>query len=68
MPKKASTRTQICSSCLDEVGSRDMYTVMKPMHPGAQIGNHYYTPFCPKCVEQFPGSYLGIHAEPKNKK
>ena len=65
-----AARTQVCSSCIGEFPAKEMWTVARPMHRGADgsNGNIYYTPYCDKCKTKRTGEYLFVKEEPKSKK
>jgi len=61
---KRVVRTTVCTNCLDEFVTKEMYTVVRKMHRGVAT-NHdeYYAPYCEDCISD-KESYLRILEEP----
>jgi predicted nucleic-acid-binding Zn-ribbon protein len=57
--------TTVCSNCLEDFPSKELYTVSRKSHRGIET-NHdeYYAPYCKKCLKDKP-SYIKIISEPK---
>lgn len=57
----------VCSNCLDDFPSKEMYTVSRKSHRGVETNSdEYYAPYCKKCLKD-KESYLKIISEPKVK-
>lgn len=66
MAKKEVHKT-ICSFCIDSFPTKELYTVIMPMHrlvDGTHIGE-YMTPSCEKCLPKNKHRYLNILENPK---
>lgn len=66
MAKKEIRRT-ICSFCIDSFPTRELYTVIMPMHK-LQDGSHrgeYKTFSCEKCLPKNKDRYLSVSENPK---
>ncbi len=56
--------TTVCSNCLDDFPTKEMYTVVRKTHRGVEDNNdEYYTPYCKKCIKD-TSFYLRIYKEP----
>lgn len=57
----------ICTNCLEDFPSKELYTVSRKSHRGVET-NHdeYYAPYCEKCLKD-KKSYIKIISEPKVK-
>jgi len=58
----------ICTNCLEDFPSKDLYTVSRKSHRGVET-NHdeYYAPYCTGCLKD-KASYIKIISEPKSMK
>ena len=57
----------ICSGCLNDFPTDDMYTVLKASHKGdPKLGIHR-VPHCENCIKKNKGVYIKITEEPRNK-
>jgi hypothetical protein len=59
--------TTICTNCLEEFVTKEMYTVSRKMRRHDE-NNHdeYYAPYCEDCISD-KDSYLIVISEPKSK-
>lgn len=65
---KRLVSTTICTNCLEEFVTKEMYTVARKMHRGLENNNEeYYAPYCVDCIED-TSFYLRIIEEPKIQK
>lgn len=61
---KRIVSTTVCSNCLDEFVTKEMYTVVRKSHRGVPDNNsEYYAPYCGKCIKD-TSFYLRILKEP----
>jgi len=64
---KKEVRTSVCSFCIESFPTKELYTVVMPMHR-LQDGGHsgeYRTPACEKCLTKSKHRYLSVLENPK---
>ncbi len=64
---KTKSKTTVCSFCLGDFPTKELYVVEMPMHrlpEGGHVGE-YRTPCCTKCLGKEKDRYLNIHSDPK---
>ena len=64
MSKKSNLT--VCSSCLEDFNTKELYIVNKPMRHGDISYGFYRTVYCEECVKK-EETYHSIHSEPKKK-
>lgn len=60
--------TIVCSGCLNDFPTDDMYTVSKASHGGDPKYGIHRVPHCAKCIVKNKDSYIAITEEPRKKK
>lgn len=64
MPREI--KTIICSGCLEDFPSDDLYVVSRYMHrANPDPKNLYRTPYCEDCLENDKENYVDITEQPK---
>jgi disulfide oxidoreductase YuzD len=65
MPQKKNSTT-ICSHCLNDINSKEIYWVNRWMFKSAPEHGQYSAPYCEKCLKA-TDTYVDISKEPKTK-
>lgn len=64
---KREPKLTVCSGCLEQFPSKEMYTVEKYMNrSNPDPKNTYYTPYCKDCVKE-SDKYYRVRQEPTSK-